>query len=81
MEIFFISFIYRQPRLSVLNGLDKARHLDYMVLKQRRPIFSTIAFVSLVKGQEVNFHLASSIGQANRLAFHVLFLIQSSEQL
>lgn len=63
----------------MLNGLDKARHLDYMVLKHRSPIVSVIAFMGLVKGKEVNFHLAPSIGRAHRLVFHVLYLIQSSK--
>lgn len=50
-------------------GLSKARHLDYMALKQRSTIVSEAAFMGLAKGKEENFHLVSSIGQANQLAF------------
>lgn len=40
-----------------------------MVLKQRSPIVLVVAFMGLVKGKGVNLHFASSIGQANQLAF------------
>lgn len=37
--------------------------LDYR--KQRGPMVSVVAFMGLVKGKGVNFHVAFPIGQAN----------------
>lgn len=41
--------------------------LDYR--KQRGPMVSVVAFMGLVKGKGVNFHVAFPIGQANRPVF------------
>lgn len=65
----------------MLNALATAEYLDYVVPTWRSSIVSVMAYMRQVRGKRMNFHSTSSVGQAGQLAFHVLYLIQSSKRV